>query len=136
MAENRIVSDAYIVSAVRTPIGKFMGGLASFPAPALGALVVREALLRAEIVPAAVDEVLMGCVLQAGLGQNPARQSALRGGLPESVGAVTVNKVCGSGLKSIIFGVQAIKTGDADIVVAGGMESMSNAPYLLPDARK
>jgi acetyl-CoA C-acetyltransferase len=130
------MTDAYIVSAVRTPIGKFQGGLSSYPSPALGALAVREAVLRAEIVPASVDEVFMGCVLQAGLGQNPARQSALRGGLPESVGAVTVNKVCGSGLKSIIFGVQAIKTGDADIVVAGGMESMSNAPYLLPDARK
>jgi acetyl-CoA C-acetyltransferase len=130
------MTDAYIVSAVRTPIGKFLGGLGSYPSPALGALVVREAVRRAEVVPAAVDEVLMGCVLQAGLGQNPARQSALRGGLPETVGAVTVNKVCGSGLKSIIFGVQAIKTGDADIVVAGGMESMSNAPYLLPDARR
>jgi acetyl-CoA C-acetyltransferase len=130
------VSDAYIVSAVRTPIGKFMGGLSSQPSPALGALVVREAVLRAEVVPTAVDEVFMGCVLQAGLGQNPARQSALRGGLPEAVGAVTVNKVCGSGLKSIIFGVQAIKTGDADVIVAGGMESMSNAPFLLPDARR
>ena len=136
MAENTRMSDAYIVSAVRTPIGKFLGGLSSYPATALGALVVREAVLRAEVVPAAVDEVFMGCVLQAGLGQNPARQSALRGGLPDGVGAVTVNKVCGSGLKSIIFGVQAIKTGDADIIVAGGMESMSNAPYLLPDARK
>src|SRR5262245_17379770 len=136
MAENSTVSDAYIVSAVRTPIGKFLGGLSSFPAPALGALVVREAMARAEVAPPSVDEVIMGCVLQAGLGQNPARQAALRGGLPDTVGAVTINKVCGSGLKSIIFGVQAIKTGDADIVVAGGMESMSNAPYLLPDARK
>jgi acetyl-CoA C-acetyltransferase len=136
MAENSTVNDAYIVSAVRTPIGKFLGGLSSFPSPALGALVVREALVRAEVAPNAVDEVFMGCVLQAGLGQNPARQAALRGGLPKTVGAVTINKVCGSGLKSIIFGVQAIKTGDADIVVAGGMESMSNAPYLLPDARK
>jgi acetyl-CoA C-acetyltransferase len=130
------VSDVYIVSAVRTPIGKFMGGLSAFPAPALGALVVREAARRIDLAPAAVDEVFMGCVLQAGLGQNPARQAALRGGLPDGVGAVTINKVCGSGLKSIIFGVQAIKTGDADVVVAGGMESMSNAPYLLPDARK
>src|ERR1051325_1193809 len=136
MAENSRMSDAYLVSAVRTPIGKFLGGLASYPSPARGALAAREAVLRAEVVPASVDEVFMGCVLQAGLGQNPARQSALRGGLPDTVGAVTVNKVCGSGLKSIIFGVQAIKTGDADIVVAGGMESMSNAPYLLPDARK
>jgi acetyl-CoA C-acetyltransferase len=136
LADNEPVSDAFIVSAVRTPIGKFMGGLGSFPAPALGALVVREAVRRAEIVPSAVDEVFMGCVLQAGLGQNPARQAALRGGLPDTVGAVTINKVCGSGLKSIIFGVQAIKTGDADVIVAGGMESMSNAPYLLPDARR
>jgi acetyl-CoA C-acetyltransferase len=136
MAENNDMNDAYIVSAVRTPMGKFLGGLSSYPAPALGALVVREAVQRAELVPTAVDEVFMGCVLQAGLGQNPARQSALRGGLPETVGAVTINKVCGSGLKSIIFGVQAIKTGDADIVVVGGMESMSNAPYILPDARK
>ena len=130
------MSNAYIVSAVRTPIGKFMGGLSTFPSPALGALVVREAVVRAELNPASVDEVFMGCVLQAGLGQNPARQAALRGGLPDGVGAVTINKVCGSGLKSIIFGVQAIKTGDADVVIAGAMESMSNAPYLLPDARK
>jgi acetyl-CoA C-acetyltransferase len=130
------VSDAFIVSAVRTPIGKFLGGLSGFPSPGLGALVVREAVRRAEVAPAAVEEVFMGCVLQAGLGQNPARQAALRGGLPDAVGAVTVNKVCGSGLKSIIFGVQAIKAGDADVVVAGGMESMSNAPYLLPDTRK
>ena len=130
------MSDAYIVSAVRTPIGKFMGGLSSFPSPALGSLAVREAVRRADVVPAAVDEVFMGCVLQAGLGQNPARQAALRGGLPDAVGAVTINKVCGSGLKSIIFGVQAIRTGDADVIVAGGMESMTNAPYVLPDARK
>jgi len=130
------VTDVYIVSAVRTPIGKFMGGLAGFPATALGSLAVREAVRRVDVVPSAVDEVFMGCVLQAGLGQNPARQAALRGGLPDAVGAVTINKVCGSGLKSIIFGVQAIKTGDADVVVAGGMESMTNAPFLLPDARK
>src|SRR4029079_1831345 len=96
MAENSTVNDAYIVSAVRTPIGKFMGGLSSFPSPALGSLAVREAGRRADVVPAAVDEVFMGCVLQAGLGQNPARQAALRGGLPDAVGAVTVNKVCGS----------------------------------------
>jgi len=131
-----IVSDAYIVSAVRTPIGKFMGGLSSFPSPALGSLAVREAVRRSDVVPAAVDEVFMGCVLQAGLGQNPARQAALRGGLPDAVGAVTINKVCGSGLKAIIFGVQAIRAGDADVIVAGGMESMTNAPYVLPDARK
>jgi acetyl-CoA C-acetyltransferase len=130
------VSDVFIVSATRTPIGKFLGGLSSFPSPALGALVVREAARRADLAPSAVDEVLMGCVLQAGLGQNPARQAALRGGLPDTVGAVTTNMVCGSGLQSIIFGAQAIQTGDADVVIAGGMESMSNAPYLLPDARK
>src|SRR5882672_11490267 len=129
MADNDGVGDAYLVSAVRTPIGKFLGGVSGFPSPALGALVVREAARRIDLAPNAVDEVFMGCVLQAGLGQNPARQAALRGGLPDAVGAVTVNKVCG-------FGVQAIKTGDADVVVAGGMESMSNAPYLLPDARK
>jgi acetyl-CoA C-acetyltransferase len=136
VADNEAVGDAYIVSAVRTPIGKFLGGLSSFPSPALGALVVREAARRADLAPGAVDEVFMGCVLQAGLGQNPARQAALRGGLPDTVGATTINMVCGSGLKSIIYGVQAIKTGDADILIAGGMESMSNAPYLLPDARK
>src|SRR5213594_2307574 len=127
---------AAIISAVRTPVGKFLGALKSFKATDLGAIVVREAVRRAGVRPEDVDEVIMGCVIQAGLGQNPARQAALRGGLPDTVGAVTVNKVCGSGLKSIIFGVQAIKTGDADIVVAGGMESMTNAPYLLPDARK
>lgn len=113
-----------------------MGSLSSHPSPALGALVIREALRRAELAPAGVEEVLMGCVLQAGLGQNPARQSALRGGLPDTVGAATLNMVCGSGLKAIIQAAQAIKTGDADVVIAGGMESMSNAPYLLPDERR
>jgi acetyl-CoA C-acetyltransferase len=136
MLDNERVNDAFIVSAVRTPIGKFLGGLSTIPAPKLGAHALGETVKRAGIPSEAVDEVFMGSVLQAGLGQNPARQAALRGGLSEKVGAVTVNKVCGSGLKSIIFGVQAIKTGDAEIVVAGGMESMSNAPYLLPEARR
>jgi acetyl-CoA C-acetyltransferase len=130
------VSHAYIVSAVRTPIGKFLGALAGVRAPDLGAIVVREAVRRAGVDPKAVDEVVMGSVLQAGLGQNPARQAALRGGLPDTVPAVTVNKVCGSGLKAIIGAVQAIKAGDAEVVVAGGMESMTNAPYLAPDARR
>ncbi len=130
------MADVFITSAVRTPVGKFLGGLSGLKATDLGALVVREALRRAGVGPGEVDEVILGSVLQAGLGQNPARQAALRGGLPETVGAVTVNKVCGSGLRSIMFGAQAIKAGDADIVLAGGMESMSNAPYLLPEARR
>ena len=128
--------DVFIVSAVRTPIGKFLGGLSSLPAPKLGAVAVREAVKRAEISGDDVGEVLMGCVLQAGLGQNAARQAAIFGGLPPSIGSVTVNKVCGSGLRAIIGAAQAIKAGDHDIVLAGGMESMSNAPYLLPDARR
>ena len=130
------MSDVFLVSAVRTPIGKFLGGLSGLSAPALGALVVREAVRRANVPPSAVDEVVMGCVLQAGLGQNPARQAALGAGLPKEVPALTVNKVCGSGLRAIIAGAQAIKAGDADVVVAGGMESMSNAPYLAPQARR
>ncbi len=130
------MTDVFIVSAPRTPIGKFLGGLSGLKATDLGALVVREALRRAGVGPGEVDEAILGSVLQAGLGQNPARQAALRGGLPETVGAVTVNKVCGSGLRAILFGAQAIKAGDAEIVLAGGMESMSNAPYLLPDARR
>jgi len=135
-ADNIAVSDAFIAAAVRTPIGKFLGALGFIPAPKLGALVVREAVRRAHVPADAVEEVLMGSVLQAGLGQNPARQAALGGGLPQNVGAVTINKVCGSGLKALIFGAQAIRAGDADVVVAGGMESMSNAPYLLPEARR
>ncbi len=130
------MGDVYLVSAVRTPIGKFLGALAGVRAPDLGALVVREAVRRAGVAPEAVDEVLMGSVLQAGLGQNPARQAALRGGLPSTVAAATINKVCGSGLKAIIGAVQAIKAGDAEVLVAGGMESMSNAPYLAPDVRR
>ena len=125
-----------IVSAVRTPVGKFQGSLSSFSATELGALVVREAVSRAALDPASVDECLMGCVLAAGLGQNPARQAALRGGLDDAVSAMTLNMVCGSGLKAVALAAQSVATGNAGIVVAGGMESMSNAPYLLPHARK
>ncbi len=124
-----------ILSAARTPIAKFQGGLASFTAPQLGSLAVKEALKRAGVDPARVDEVIMGCVLQAGLGQNPARQAALFGGLPDKVSAVTVNKVCGSSLKAVMFAAQAVKCADADFIVAGGMESMTHSPYLLPKAR-
>ena len=125
-----------IVSAARTPVGKFQGALSSFSATELGALAVREAVARAAIDPASVDECLMGCVLAAGLGQNPARQAALRGGLADTVSAMTLNMVCGSGLKAVALAAQSIATGNAKIVVAGGMESMSNSPYLLPAARK
>jgi acetyl-CoA C-acetyltransferase len=128
-------SDAVILSAVRTPVGKFQGGLASFSAPQLGAKVVAEAVRRAGIEPQAVDEVIMGNVIQAGLGQNPARQAALGGGLDVHVAAMTINKVCGSGLKSVALAAQAVRLGESEMVVAGGMESMSNCPYLLPGAR-
>lgn len=124
-----------ILSAVRTPIGKFLGSLSSLSAPRMGALVVAEAIRRAGVSPDAVDEVIMGNVLAAGLGQNPARQAALFGGLPPSVGAVTVNKVCGSGLKAVMMAAQAVRLGDEDIVVAGGMESMTRAPFLLEKGR-
>lgn len=130
------IKDAVIISAVRTPVGKFLGALKSFKATELGAIVVREAVNRAGVAPEDVDEVIMGCVIQAGLGQNPARQAALRGGLPDTVSAVTVNKVCGSGLKAVMMAAQGIQLGDTEIVVAGGMESMSNAPYLIPKARE
>ena len=129
------MTHAVILSACRTPIGKFQGGLSSFKATELGALAVREALARAGVAPDQVDEVILGNVLQAGLGQNPARQAAIGAGVPTSVGAFTVNKVCGSGLKSVMLAAQAIRAGDADLIVAGGMESMTNAPYLLPEAR-
>jgi len=129
-------TEAVIISAVRTPTGKFLGTLSQFKATELGAMVVRESVRRARVKPEEVDEVIMGCVIQAGLGQNPARQAALGGGLPFGVSAVTINKVCGSGLKAVMMASQSIELGDADIVVAGGMESMSNAPYLVPDARK
>ena len=125
-----------IISAVRTAMGKFQGGLSSLSAPELGACAVREAVKRAGIEPAQVDEVIMGNVVSAGLGQNPARQAALRGGLDAHVAAMTINKVCGSGLKAVALAAQGIQTGDTEIVVAGGMESMSNAPYLLPQLRR
>ena len=125
-----------IISAVRTPVGKFQGALKSFKATDLGAMVVRESVRRAGVAPEEVDEVIMGCVIQAGLGQNPARQAALRGGIPFGVSAVTINKVCGSGLKAVMMAAQGIQLGDTEVVVAGGMESMSNAPYLIPKARE
>ncbi|MFL5341367.1 MAG: acetyl-CoA C-acetyltransferase [Gemmataceae bacterium] len=127
--------DAVILSAVRTPIGRFLGELAELPAPRLGAVAVRDALKRAGVEPAAVNEVIMGNVVQAGVGQNPARQAALFAGLPDTIAAYTVNKVCGSGLKAVMLATQAIRAGDAEIIVAGGMESMSQAPYLLQNAR-
>jgi acetyl-CoA C-acetyltransferase len=128
--------EAVILSAVRTPTGKFLGALKDFTAPQLGALAVREAVARAGIDPAAVDECIMGNVIQAGNGQNPARQAALNGGLGEHVAALTINKVCGSGLKAVMLAAQGIATGDIDVAVAGGMESMSNSPYLLPRIRE
>jgi len=128
--------DVVIVSAVRTPVGKFQGALSAFSAVELGAMVVREAVRRAGIAAESVDECIMGCVLPAGLGQNPARQAALRGGLADTVSALTINMVCGSGLKAVALAAQSVMTSAAEIVVAGGMESMSNAPYLLPQARK
>ena len=130
------LNEAVIISAARTPVGKFLGSLKNFKAPELGAIVVRESVKRAGVKPEDVDEVIMGCVIQAGLGQNPARQAALNGGLPSTVSAVTVNKVCGSGLKAVMMAAQGVQLGDAEIVVAGGMESMSNAPYLIPKARE
>ena len=130
------LNEAVIISAARTPVGKFLGSLKGFSATELGAIVVRESVKRAGVKPEDVDEVIMGCVIQAGLGQNPARQAALNGGLPSTVSAVTVNKVCGSGLKAVMMAAQGVQLGDAEIVVAGGMESMSNAPYLLPKARE
>ena len=128
--------ESVIVSAVRTPTGKFLGVLKDFRAPDLGALAIREAGARAGIDPATVDECLMGNVVSAGVGQAPARQAALRGGLPITVGALTINKVCGSGLKAVMLASQGIATGDIDIAVAGGMESMSNCPYLLFKVRE
>ena len=130
------IRDSVIVSAVRTPTGKFLGALKDFTAPELGALVVREAVTRAGIEPGLVDECLMGNVIQAGVGQNPARQAALKGGLEPAVAALTINKVCGSGLKAVMLAAQGIATGDIDVAVAGGMESMSNAPYILPRVRE
>jgi acetyl-CoA C-acetyltransferase len=129
------MEDIVIVSGVRTPVGKFQGTLSDLSATQLGAIAVREAVRRAGIDVATVDECIMGNVVSAGLGQNPARQAALHGGLSPAVGAMTINKVCGSGLKAVALAAQAIQTGNSEIVVAGGMESMTNAPYLLPQAR-
>src|SRR6187455_3512852 len=129
------MSSSVIVSAVRTPTGKLLGALKSLTAPELGALVVAEAVRRAGIDPAIVDECIIGNVVSAGLGQNPARQAALRGGLPDHVAALTINKVCGSGLKAVMLAAQGIAVGDIDVAVAGGMESMSHCPYLLPRVR-
>ena len=128
--------EAVILSAVRVPTGKFMGALKGFTAPQLGALVVKEAVARAGVEPGRVDEVILGNVLSAGLGQAPARQAAIRAGLPPAVAALTINKVCGSGLKAVMLAAQGIASGESDVVVAGGMESMSNAPYLLQKARE
>ncbi len=128
--------ESVILSAVRTPTGKFLGALKDFKATELGAMVVREAVARAGIDPATVDDCIMGNVIQAGNGQNPARQAALNGGLGDHVAALTINKVCGSGLKAVMLAAQGIATGDIDIAIAGGMESMSNAPYLLPRIRE
>jgi len=129
------VRESVIVSAVRTPTGKFLGVLKGFKATELGAMVVREAVRRAGIDPEIVDECIMGNVVSAGLGQSPARQAALKGGLPDHVAAITINKVCGSGLKAVMLADQGIRVGDIDVAVAGGMESMSNCPYLLPRVR-
>jgi acetyl-CoA C-acetyltransferase len=129
-------ADVVIISGCRTPVGKFQGSLSEFSAPRLGAMVVREATKRANLDPRQVDECIMGNVIAAGLGQNPARQAAIWGGLSVEVGAMTINKVCGSGLKAVALAAQAIQTENSSIVVAGGMESMTNAPYLLPQARQ
>src|SRR5262245_8397527 len=128
--------DALIVAAVRTATGKFLGALKPFTAPQLGAIVIREAVARAGIDPAIVEECIMGNVVSAGLGQATDRQAALRGGLADRVAALTINKVCGSGLKAVMLAAQGIAAGDTDVVVAGGMESMSNCPYLLSGARE
>src|SRR4029453_14647650 len=128
--------DPVIITATRTPTGKFLGALKDVAATDLGAIAVRESVARAAIDPALVEECIMGNVLSAGLGQNPARQAALNGGLSNDVAALTINKVCGSGLKAVMLAAQGIRTGDIDIAVAGGMESMSNSPYLLPRVRE
>jgi acetyl-CoA C-acetyltransferase len=129
------MADAFILSAARTPIGKFLGGLADVSAPELGAVALKAALERAKASPDRIDEVILGNVIQAGLGQNPARQAAIKAGLPDKIAAYTVNKVCGSGLKAVMLAAQAIRAGDAELVAAGGMESMSRAPHLLFGAR-
>src|SRR5258707_12774726 len=128
--------DVVIISGCRTPVGKFQGSLSDLSAPQLGAIAVREAVKRAQLDGTQVDECIMGNVVSAGLGQNPARQAAIFGGLAPTVGAMTINKVCGSGLKAVALAAQAVQAGNGSVVVAGGMESMTNAPYLLPQARK
>ncbi len=132
----KTMRDVVVVAGARTPVGSFQGSLASLSAPKLGAVAIKAALERAGVPPDAVGEVYLGCVLPAGIGQAPARQASIAAGIPPAVGAVTVNKVCGSGLKAVVFGANAIAAGEHDVVVAGGMESMSNAPYLLPKARE
>jgi acetyl-CoA C-acetyltransferase len=134
-AYHRAMRDVYVLSAARTPIGKFGGGLSTTPATELGAVAIRAAVERSGIAPERVDEVIMGQVIQAGAGQAPARQAGLRAGLPEGVSATTINKVCGSGMKSVMLGAAAIRAGDAEVIVAGGMENMNLGPYLLPQAR-
>ena len=129
------MNEVYILSAARTPIGKFGGGLSTTPATELGAVAIRAAVERSGIAPERVDEAIMGQVIQAGAGQAPARQAALQAGLPAGVSATTINKVCGSGLKAVMLGAAAIRAGDADVIVAGGMENMNLGPYLLPQAR-
>lgn len=129
------MADAFLLSAARTPIGKYLGSLADVPAPQLGAVAIAEALRRARVPSEQVEEVILGNVIQAGIGQNPARQAALKAGLPDSIAAFTVNKVCGSGLKAVMLAAQAVRAGDAELIVAGGTESMSRAPYLLMGAR-
>lgn len=129
------MKEVVIVSGARTAVGAFNGNLSTFTAPELGAIVIKEAVKRAGIKPEEIDEILMGNVLQGGIGQAPARQASIAAGIPNSVSATTINKVCGSGLKSVMLGEQAIKAGDAEIIVAGGMESMTNAPYILKKAR-
>src|SRR6266446_4147335 len=131
-----MLKNVVIVSACRTPIGSFCGSLSPLSAPRLGAIVIEEAVKRARLSKEQIDEVIMGCVLTAGVGQAPARQAALKAGLPPTVAALTVNKVCGSGLKAVMLADQAIRAGDAELIVAGGMESMSRAPHLLVGARQ
>ena len=133
MSDNK---QAVIISAARTPTGKFQGALKGFTAPELGAIAIKEAVKRAGVDPTKIDEVVMGCVVQAGIGQAPARQAALKAGLPPEVSALTVNMVCGSGLRAVALASQSVKLGDAEFVVAGGMESMSNIPYALQTARE
>src|SRR5438128_3939096 len=131
-----LMAEAVILAGARTPVGKFMGALSSFSAVDLGVIAARAAIERAGVDPQTINEVIMGNVVQAGNGQNPARQVALRAGIPNAVGALTINKVCGSGLKAVMLAANGIKVGEIEAAVAGGMESMTNAPYLLKKARQ